>query len=197
MKSVWSIFVVVALLSAPMTVWGAEKGDGMMSLGTGMSTMEEWSPVMPGSINTRFGNMLTDGFVLTFGIDILRASLEIKEEGEGDDEEYSATLVTLHGGAKVYFSDPGVNDVHFYDAFGLFTMIPLVDMDLDEVEDAVDESYDYGLYQAIGAEYFFHDDFSVGGEFGVNIFVAGYDDGLEVSGSLVDLYTAYTMNFFF
>jgi hypothetical protein len=60
----------------------------------------------------------------------------------------------------------------------------------------VDDFWSAGLSAAFGCEYFFHRQFSIGGEFGVNLFYGSWDHaGVEGTTDIEATYTALTLNF--
>ena len=171
----------------------------MLSLGTGMSPLEEPAGIVPGSVNTRLGFYVSQNILLDFGLDFTRAhaSFENKKFSiEYLDESYN--IFTLHVGAKFYFTQPNrAGKVVFYDQASFFMLIPFSTSESESVKDAINDTFTFGFLEGIGAEYFFADNFSIGGEFGLNFFFLTYNgDNVEGAVDLIDLYTGFTLNFF-
>jgi hypothetical protein len=77
----------------------------------------------------------------------------------------------------------------------LFTLLPTASGE-EELEDILDDTWDFGFSGAFGAEYFFHRQFSVGGEFGLNVLLGGYSrGGTDVSANIEATYAAISLNF--
>ena len=71
------------------------------------------------------------------------------------------------------------------------------------VKDIVSNIKLWSFQLAVGSEYFFSDNFSIGGEFGVRMLTAGYNKDIEtgvnldVSAGLSSTYTTLTLNYYF
>lgn len=183
--------VLAEPLSAPVT-----ERTIMLSFGTGMSALEEPFGLVPGSINTRVGGFVIPEVAINGGLDLTHTGVASSNDGK-DQADESYLLLTLHAGAKFYFLPRGEGNVTIYDQFSLFTMIPIVNSESRSLEDTADDSFSVGILNGVGAEYFFADAFSVGAEFGLNIFIVGYDqDKFTLRADVVDLYTGFTLNFY-
>jgi len=205
-KVVWC-GVVLGVLLANLNVWAQEQPSEsefkpkifMFSLGTGMSPLEEPMGIVPGSINTRLGLFATPKIVIDFGLDFTRAHLSLEDkEDEHKFFDEAVNIFTLHLGSKFYFLEPNrAGKITFYDQASFFLLIPFAASDSEGFEDAVSDSFTFGFLEGIGAEYFFADNFSVGGEFGLNLYILTHD-GTDVKGAgdVIDLYTGFTLNFF-
>jgi len=154
---------------------------------------------------------------------------------EKDEYSGSAVLFIPHFGMKMFF---GTNDVRPYILGDFFFSIPSVsfegseerkrwqdgvlvydedeDMELDdEVLDAIEDILGFwGITLGFGAEYFFTDNFSLGGEFGMryianSVEVSEKDEDhdpyydyeeewkQEISGSLKMSYATFSLNYYF
>lgn len=71
----------------------------------------------------------------------------------------------------------------------------------EEFEDAIDNLSLLGVGFGFGVEYFFDENFSVGGEYGFQFLSANYDvsefDDFEFTGSFNPTYTKLTVNYYF
>ncbi|MDX9720665.1 MAG: hypothetical protein RBU37_07950 [Myxococcota bacterium] len=184
----------------------------MFSLGTGMSPIESLLSVTPVSVNSRLGFFVHPKVLIDFGIDFAHIGASSESEYEspfGSEKEESSdgtSLLTFHLGGKIFFGKIKRSDVVFYDQTSLIVTIPLSHGDDDEgLIDETSDSFGIGFLQGLGAEYFFAESFSVGGELGLNgafwLTSKSEDDGEYKSSSdsvlkLIDVYTAFTLNFY-
>lgn len=72
---------------------------------------------------------------------------------------------------------------------------------VEEFEDIFDDININTLQFGFGGEYFFAENFSIGGEFGVRFFLIGYepsgDSDMELSLNVSHTYEAISLNFYF
>lgn len=168
----------------------------MLSFGTGMSPFEQPFGWLPGSVNTRFGYFVIPELAIDGGIDVLRVGAS---SGDDDDDflDEGYTVLTLHAGVKYYFTERTKGSVGVYNQASIFTLIPIVESESVTVDEVASDSFSVGFLEAVGAEYFIDDSFSIGAEFGLNVFIVGYDkDNFEFRGHIVDFYTGFSVNFF-
>ena len=117
--------------------------------------------------------------------------------GETDTAELDCTLWVPSLAVKGYLARPAASTVAPYLYAAIFTMVPSASGDTG-LDDVLDDTWNFGGSVAFGAEYFFHRQFSVGGEFGLNLLFGGYEEGGdEYSGDLEATYAALTLNFRF
>ena len=207
MKKVLFSAVVFALIFVVMNV-GAQAD---MVMGVKPSTMVQ---------SSYFGFLVGTNMVLEFGLDLARVKVENTNTGPGFSrtEETSTNIYMPHGGIKVFFRPRGAGQVTPYGLVDVFKSFASVDMQdnaawidqaaLDAQEELTKEFLSaFGFNLAFGAEYYFSDSFSMGGEYGLRYVMskgeAEYTDAFddtwkqEVSTNLGLTYAAICLNFLF
>jgi opacity protein-like surface antigen len=167
-----------------------------------------------------FGFLVGSNMVLEFGLDLARLKVETTNTGPGFSrtEETSANLYMPHGGVKIFFRPRATGQVSPYglvDVFKAFSSVTLEDnaawidqAALDAQEELTKEVLSpFGFNLAFGAEYYFSESFSMGGEYGLRYLMskgeAEYTDAFgdtwktEVSTNLGLTYAAICLNFLF
>ena len=153
----------------------------------------------------------TGGQAVIFGgVELSRSSLEDEVSNYYDQKvETSHTIFSPFFGGKYYFRPMSGGKVSLYVSGTVFKSFASVSYDTDDPDfDKMMEEYlkelnsSFGFIPAFGAEYFFSDYFSFGGETGfkfafVKAEVQGDDsDKWETKASYTDHYIAITLNFF-
>jgi len=153
----------------------------------------------------------TGGQAVIFGgVELSRSSLEQEVSNHLDGKtETSFTIFSPFFGGKYYFMPISKGRVSLYVSGSVFKSFASVSYDTDDPDfDKILEEYfkelnsSFGFTPAFGAEYFFSDNFSLGGETGFKFTflkaeVQGDDsDKWETKGSYIDHYIAITLNFF-
>jgi hypothetical protein len=184
---------VVVLLAALLTASPA--------LGKGFVFGVKPSTVSPQ--NAYLGYILSDQLAVLVGLQFYSAGFEI-DEGSSNDEwdDYDSGSYKLEASVwvpsvalKGYLRRPAEKTVVPYLYGSIFTLVPTASGE-EELEDILDDTWDFGFSGAFGAEYFFHRQFSVGGEFGLNVLLGGYSrGGTDISGNVEATYAAFSMNF--
>lgn len=113
-----------------------------------------------------------------FGLDFLGASVTV------EDAEVSASMYVPHFGARVYLNSSMTTGAVVPYVQGTFmksfASIDLGDVDPD-LEDAIGDLLSfYGISLAFGAEYFFAERFSLGGEYGLRYIKTSSDLNVEL-----------------
>lgn len=142
-----------------------------------------------------FGFGVGEQSYLMAGLQFVMGGVEVDySEGRADEEDGSLWVPSL--GLKHYLSRPEAQTVRPYLFGSVFTIIPSYDGSRD-VEEVVEDFWSFGLSAAFGCEYFFHSQFSLGGEFGANALWAFYDDddGTDLTVDIEATYAAVTLNF--
>lgn len=156
------------------------------------------------------GAEMGENAVVFGGFELLKGSY--KEELTGADaysykEEGAITIITPFFGGRYYFKPRSNGQMSFYISGLLFKSLASVDIDTgDPDEDKWDEEYlkelnsPFGFTPAFGAEYYFSDHFSIGGETGIKFSFAKAEvktDGstYEESYTLINHYIGITLNF--
>lgn len=115
-----------------------------------------------------FGSRTLGGrsVIPTLGLGYFSVSSSIEN---GDKSEVSVRLLIPRIGARIISST--LDNLRSYLSVGVFTIIPMVsgtDLSKDDEEDAKDFLDLFGITVGWGIEYFFSDQFSVGGETSLN-----------------------------
>lgn len=154
----------------------------------------------------------TGGQAVIFGgVELSRSSLEEEVSNHLDGKiETSFTIFSPFFGGKYYFTPMSSGQVSLYVSGTVFKSFASVSYDTDDPDfDKILEEYfkelnsSFGFTPAFGAEYFFSDNFSLGGETGFKFaFTKAEVEGddpeykYETKGSYIDHYIAITLNFF-
>lgn len=154
-------------------------------------------------------NYFRAGFEITGAVDL--SGLPLSKSIQSDDSpstEGSITLYNLMVGAKFYLMKK--KDVSGYVTGSFSHMFLSSGLEIDgenveEFEDIFDDVNINTLQFGFGGEYFFAENFSIGGEFGLRFFLIGYEpsssddssDGSELSLNVSHTYEALSLNFYF
>jgi len=207
MKKVLFSAVVFTVVVVVMTA-GAQAD---MFMGVKPSTMVQ---------SSYFGFLVGTNMVLEFGLDVARIKVENVNTGPGVSrtEETSTNMYMPHGGIKIFFRPRGTGQVTPYGLVDIFKSFASVDLQdnaawidqgaLDAEEELTKEFLSpFGFNLAFGAEYYFSNSFSMGGEYGLRYMMskgeAEYTDAFgddwkqEVSTNLGLTYAAICLNFLF
>jgi hypothetical protein len=164
------------------------------------------------TVNQRLGfNMgfdVTPQIIIFGSLDINLASWTYENDETDMESKFSTSSFTPNLGAKFYFRERQENSVCPYISAGLFKTFTSVDLgegaaDLEEYVKKVNSPF--GLVPAFGAEYFFSENFGLGGEMGwIFSFAKGEFDYTNEAGTkytdkatynTVFPYIALTLNF--
>lgn len=156
-----------------------------------------------------FGYKVSDRLVPYVGLQVLSANVtaEFRDPGATETNELSASLIAPTIGAR-YFISPQ-NPVRAY--FALSLSKPFVSGKLEydgepdeEFEDTIENISLFGFEAGFGAEYFFSENFSLGGEFGLRSLSLKYEEvdvefeeEVTIKASLTPTYTKFGLNFYF
>lgn len=166
------------------------------------------------SINQALGFNLgfdaTPQVVILGGLDINQVSWTYENDASDTEDKFSASSFTPNAGIKFYFRERTENSVSPYIFGGFFKTFTSLDLGKDADKDAEDYfknlNSPFGFIPAFGAEYFFSENFSFGGETGLRFsFAKGeykYDVGDkdytdEATYKTISHYIALTLNFRF
>jgi len=152
----------------------------------------------------------TGGQAVIFGgVELSRFSLQEEVSNFYDEKgEASSTIFSPFFGGKYYFAPMSSGQVSLYISGTVFKSFASVSYDTDDPDsDKIMEEYlkelnsPFGFIPAFGAEYFFSDNFSLGGETGFKFVflkadVEDEDYKGETKASYIDHYIAITLNFF-
>ena len=107
-------------------------------------------------------------------------------------------LMTIGAGARYMFSAPAANTMVSYATGTLLFAVPLAGDNNPDEQTKLDKTYSgtsLGLTLGWGAEYFFSDAFSVGGEAGLSHVQFGLNEG-NSSQMMTQVYTSVLFNFY-
>ncbi len=177
----WTLGVALAVLAVPGEV---QAGDFGFSVGQDLGVVNVAGLESISNTGTRIGYR-TGRFHL-FGtadyarVRVTREFANVETEGgegetQGADETFS--LATLGVGSRFFFDEPqGVEkEVVPYAIGSAYTVIPSA-RDPDD-ESYTENSWSIGFQAGFGADYFFTDAFSIGGELGVDGLFGGMTSG--------------------
>jgi hypothetical protein len=190
MGALWTLSLGASVARAEGIVFGVKPGMG---------------PVQSSYLGYQAGTLLP--FV---GMDFVRLSASVTEDG--NKEEASAFLMVPNFGSRLYVSGNRNNGgIASYLQGSLLFSLPSVNADglSDEDKKLVEDLLGFwGLSLAFGAEYYFSDRFSVGGEYGLRHLAVGADVpdeggdgyggggvGTELNATFSISYVAVVMNF--
>lgn len=175
--------------------------------------------VKPGlGVNSSYFGFKADQFVPFVGINYLRAGFELTgsvdlsglplsksiQSEDSPTTEGSITLYNLMVGAKFYMMKKKDVSGYITGSFShmfLSSGLEINGENVEEFEDIFDDININTLQFGFGGEYFFAENFSIGGEFGVRFFLIGYepsgDSDMELSLNVSHTYEAISLNFYF
>lgn len=149
------------------------------------------------------GYKFNDRLMGTFSFQYYGVSSKIDDSG--DETKFSAALIVPSVGIKYFL--PRQNQIQPYLTLNLSKPIVSGKLEYDgepdeEFEDAIDNLSLLGVGFGFGVEYFFDENFSLGGEYGFQFLSAKYDisdefDDIEFTGSFNPTYTKLTLNYYF
>ena len=106
------------------------------------------------------------------------------------EDSFSGSMLTVGAGLKFLLNKPKSKQVQSYLVGSVYTFIPSVEVDGEEIDDELEDSTAFGLTAGFGAQYAFNHHFSAGLELGVSYASASIasksDD--EAGASLMQLY---------
>ena len=106
------------------------------------------------------------------------------------EDSFSGSMLTVVAGLKFLLNEPKSKQVQSYLVGSVYTFIPSVELDGEEIDDELKDSTAFGLTAGFGAQYAFSHHFSAGLELGVSYasasIVSKSDD--EAGMSLMQLY---------
>jgi opacity protein-like surface antigen len=156
-----------------------------------------------------FGYKVSDRLVPYVGLQVLstNVNVEFRDPGSTETNELSASLIAPTIGARYFISQQ--NPVRAY--FALSISKPFVSGKLEydgepdeDFEEAIENISLFGFEIGFGAEYFFSENFSLGGEFGLRSLSAKYEEfdvdfeeEYTVKARLTPTYTKFGLNFYF
>ncbi|KPK98731.1 MAG: hypothetical protein AMJ90_09850 [candidate division Zixibacteria bacterium SM23_73_2] len=213
--------MVIAVAFALVSSANASFNFGVKSLSYStesyFSIVEINETYMPPQIAFHLGATAGAQAVIFGGVEIAKFSYESNEENIYDSKEkYSLFILSPFFGGKYYFSPMSSGHVSLYFSGTIFKSFASASYESEytyvyktynSVSDDRNEEYlkelnsPFGFIPAFGAEYFFSDNFSLGGETGAKFAFSKADyekDNYkeELKGSYIDHYIAITLNFF-
>jgi opacity protein-like surface antigen len=148
-----------------------------------------------------FGYKVNDVVVPYISLQYLGGKISVDDGG--DVYEVSASVLSPAIGIK-YFA---IQNAKIKGYFGLSLSKPFLtgklveDGDEDpDFKEAIDKVSTFGFELGFGAEYFFDQNFSIGGEYGfrnLSIKYSESDSEYEVKGRISPTYTKFTLNYYF
>lgn len=156
-----------------------------------------------------FGYKVSDRLVPYVGLQVLstNVNVEFSDDVSTETNELSASLIAPTIGARYFIS--AQNPVRAYLALSLSKPFVSGKLEYDgepdeEFEEVVENVSLFGFEVGFGAEYFFTENFSLGGEFGVRSLSAKYeevdvefDEEYSIKARLTPTYTKFGLNFYF
>lgn len=188
----------MAVLLIVIAVFSANGVQAQVAFGVKPSTLVQ---------SSYFGFVAGTSMVIQFGLDYARVNVSVKGDIDTEevDQEVSASMMMPHGGIKMYLKPRGALTTSPYFMVDVFKAFSSVDLGEDEeMEDAEEFASDlispWGLNVGFGAEYFFSDRFSIGGEYGFRYLMSSSEMDevdMEISTNLGMTYAAISANFAF
>lgn len=149
------------------------------------------------------GYKFNDRLMGTFSFQYYGVSSKIDDFG--DETKFAAALIVPSLGIKYFL--PRQNQIQPYLTLNLSKPFVTGKLEYDgepdeEFEDAIDNLSLLGVGFGFGVEYFFDENFSIGGEYGFQFLSAKYEvsdefDDIEFTGSFNPTYTKITVNYYF
>jgi hypothetical protein len=211
--------ILTALVGLSLLLFAGAGAQAGMNFGVKSVTFHNSLIPMDQALGSYFGFDVSPSVVVLGGLDYGRLGVktEIGVEGFDTDTEVSASYMLFHAGVKFYLKPRQQGNVCPYilggfektmtslDAGGLGeTVAGLIGIDVDE-EDIIGPIEDvlspFGIMAAFGSEYYFSDNFGIGGEVGVRILSSSGEIELpeladiKVTLSRYFIYSGFSFNF--
>lgn len=192
-RRVLSILVVAALW--PPTAGTANAGDFAFSVGRDIGAVDLVGARSVTNLGTRLGYRL-DKWQLFGTADFARYSVSTEYASpDFNDTETSGSLYTLGIGTRYLFNSPDAGNAIPYLLAAGFTVIPATDGSSDVVQET--SAFVGGAMAGFGAEYYFDESFSLGGEVGATgIFGYLEQETTYWEGNILQVYSGVQLNFY-
>ena len=194
MRRFVSLLVLAVALCAGAST--AQAGKFGFSVGRDLGAIDFTGAQEVTNIGTRLGYL--GGQVHFFGnLDFARYELTTDYESpDFNDVENGGALYTVGVGFRYFFSEPEADKAVPYGLANAYTIIPWVKQTGDQPT-GDGSAFGAGFLAGFGAEYFFADAFSIGGEVGFNGFFGHLtQDQTRWEGNVLQLYTGIQFNFY-
>ncbi len=202
--------VLSAVVGCLLFFWGSVESEAQFNFGVKSLTFHNSINPMDQSLGSYFGANVGENVVLLGGFDYgrLGLSVEVSAGGLTVKEDMSFSYIMPHGGVKFYLRPREEGQVSPYILGELFKSFGGVDLgglgeelDLEEAEDIIkDVLSPFGMVAGFGSEYYFSDNFGIGGEVGLRLVFTSTEVGegegkVEVSVNRYSMYGGFTFNF--
>jgi hypothetical protein len=185
----------------------------MVSTGVAAAGFEFGVKPSTGMQGSTFGFSLGEKAVLFGGLDFMRATATMEQEG--GDIDVKAQFLMPNVGAKLYLGNREEGTVAPYLLADIFKAMTSIDLDVpgegdlipNETIESIEELLSpIGFNVAFGAEYYFSDNFSMLGEYGIRYFktssdvkasVGEMEVAADISASLAQHFVGFGVNFRF
>jgi hypothetical protein len=173
----------------------AQAGDFAFSIGRDLGVVDFTGARSITNVGTRLG--YRHDKIQVFGTgDFARYRLNTDYASpDFTDSSQSGGIYTVGVGAKYFFTKPEASQAVAYSTATAFTLIPYANQSRQNATDT--DAFAGGVMAGFGAEYFFDESFSVGGELGAGG-VFGYlqQETTTWEGNILQLYSGVQLNFY-
>lgn len=211
--------VLITLIVCALVLVGVNaQSRAEMNFGVKSSTLHNSIIPMDNSMGSYFGASLGQNLVLLGGLDYGRLGVSVELSGGSlnlSKSDVSVSYLQPHAGLKMYFKPREEGKVSPYILGEVFKSFGSVDLsglgnlsildtssvDIKYIEDRVKDILSpYGIVGGFGSEYYFSNDFGIGGEVGLQLAftsTSSNSEGVKTKISLdrYFIYAAFSFNF--